>query len=188
MKASGRYDTRLDLQMEDLYAGRFGTSNDKSLPNAGGKGLAAAAEGIDGWDPSLDRGVKYQLLHDDEDPDIAMPLKTDGDGARYRGHELRIGHRLETIKPPAKATRVHDSKFVFRDVSGPRKRTPEGRRSNPFISSGWDGKVALASNTEALYRSWEPRRWALREVKGKTTTFPFKDEDAHKPANFRLKP
>lgn len=206
MKAAGMYDERLDAQLEDLYKGRFGAPNWKKAMAAGPKTASAiAAEASPGAGAGagavpakragakrdaaaaavavssgedFDAGVKYQLLPDDQVPDDAMPV------ARRVGTVLRVGHRLPIVPPPPKAQRTHDSKFVIRDTSG--RRNAKTVR-NPVLTSDFSGAVRLASNVEAVYRSWETRYWAAERVKG-AAGYPFADEEADKAAKYRIPP
>lgn len=193
MKATGRYDERLDQQMDALYANQFGTSMDKTLPEAGGMGTDGLGHvnkmvGREGWDPSLDMGVKYSLIQDEEDDRVEFPFKRDGEGQEYRGHELRLAPGLPKRQPLPRKERTYKSKYIFLDVSSERRRTRNSRRANPLLTSDYDGTVRLASNVETLYRSWEPRRWSIRLARDPLTAYPYLDKDANKAADFKLKP
>ena len=168
MKALGAYDEKLDAQLEDLYRGRFGTRDSRGTP--------VPTEGDGQWDTG-----DVAILPDDITLDQAAPLKR---GAERMG-SLKLGHRLPRLPMPPKDERVHASKFVFLDVSG--RGRSQGSR-NPPLASSWDGAVRLATNEEALYRSWTPRYWPVESAKGKKTGLPYRDEDKDKPADFRVPP
>lgn len=188
MRATGRYDERIDAQLSDLYAGRFGTPSGKAtrLPAAV---EAEAAGGV--FSEPMDVGPKGNMLHDDEDPDVALPFS---DAVKRAGgpvgNVLRVGHGLPKVAVPAKAERVHDSKFIFRDISG-RARNP-ARLYNPLVTSDFDGTTRLASNKETLYRSWATRYWVpSRGSPASTKNWPFPDADEDKPRpadGFRVPP
>lgn len=167
MKASGRYDERLDAQLADLYKGRFGTIRER-----------------ENWQNEQDVGISWHAMADDILPDDAIPINRQIE--KRGGQVLRIGHRLPKKEVPSKEARVHDSAFIFRDISGKQKNN--ARRANPLIASMWDGSLRAASNSETLYRTWEVRYWTADKIKG-DKGFPFPDEEEHKgPATFSLPP
>ena len=171
MRASGRYDERLDAQLTDLYSGRFGSPIAKPKLSAAEAAAeaAAAASAAPYSEAKQEAGNSYNLLRDDEDPDAVMPLR-----AAPVGNALRVGHSLPRLPLPPKAARAHDSKFVFRDVSG---RGRLGARA-PLVVGDVDGAVRLASNKETLYRSWHTRYWSLAETsKDSTKGWPFADAE-----------
>jgi len=165
MIASGRYNTAADDLLLQLYRGRPGTR-------------AARNEN---WGPDFDAGVAFNVMPDDVVPDEAYPVR------RRLGTVLRQGHKLPVLARPTAPIgpeRPHKSKFVFRDTSS---RTNNKQYHKAQLVSDWNGDRRPASNVEALYRSWETRYWALDQVKG-ASGFPFKDEEAHAPANFKIPP
>jgi hypothetical protein len=164
MVASGRFTTKVDKVLQQLYDDKF-LNPDGSSPH-------------ENWKPDFDQGVNYNILQDDQIPDDVVPKK------REVGNVLRLGHYLPKVAPPKKAERVHDSKFVFLGVSGRRNNKTRGR---PMIVSDFNGDLRPASNRESLYRSWETRHWTVDAVKGKAG-MPFADEDADKPAKYYLAP
>lgn len=165
MIASGRYTTKVDKVMAQLYDGKF-------------KDEATGASPFENWGPDFDAGVNYTVLRDDQMPDDVTPVR------RVVGNVLRIGHHLPRLPVPAKASRLHDSKFVFRSISG---RRNNAARAIPLVTSDMDGTLRPATNLEALYRSWETRHWSAADIKGRAG-LPFADADAHKPARFRVAP
>ena len=186
MKASGRYDARLDAQLSDLYSGRFGTpvtagaaDRDASPRDiataAAAEADAAAAAGERLPEEDMQLGNSSLFLRDDEVPEHAMPQRTG-----VPGHTFRQAHRLPPIAPPPRTSRpVHDSKLVFRDISG--RGGQHGRLINPLLVSDWDGACRPATNKETLYRSWVARYWSIaRAHKGSTKMWPFPDGDEDK--------
>lgn len=185
MRASGRYDERIDAQLTDLYAGRFGSPSagaDRMPPaqaaeEAAAVGLHRPQAPLPG--DSLDIGPKGALLHDDEDVDEVLPPSPRAAATGDAHTVLRVGHTLPRLPTPPKAARVHDSKFVFRDISG--RGSNNARLVNPLVASGWDGATRPATNRETLYRSWETRHWTpARDAKGSTKNWPFADAEADK--------
>jgi hypothetical protein len=159
MIATDRYSTKVDEALNELYTRK---------PNADKKP----------WKPDFDMGINYVILKDDQIPDDVVPV------VRKTGTVLRRGVSLPVIAQPARSDRIHASKFAIRDISG-RKNN---KVPNPHVSIGdWDGSVRPATNVEALYRSWEVRYWNASKVKSKSG-LPFTDEDANKPAHFRVTP
>ena len=179
MKASGRYDERLDAQLSDLYSGRFGTPvarphlSAEATYNAAKAGAAKRAEAGETFHENLEMGNSFLLLKDDEDPERAMPRKGSG------GLVLRTGHSFPRIPVPPLKDRVHKSKYVFRDISG--RGVANWRLVNPLVTADFDGVTRPATNTETLYRSWHTRYWAQSRVsKGSSKGMPFADADANK--------
>ena len=173
MRASGRYDERLDAQLTDLYSGRFGSPIAKPRQSASDAAAAAAAAPSDFTEGRQEFGNSYALLQDEEAPGHAMPLR-----AGPVGNALRVGHSLPRLALPPKAARAHDSKFVFRDVSG-RGRL---RAKDPLVVSDVDGAVRPASNRETLYRSWHPRAWThAQSSRDSTKGWPFGDAEEDAP-------
>lgn len=168
--AAGHINPKADYYLQQLYGTRFAPEN--RFP---GPGRPAQAEGEQGdtakenWNPDYDQGVKYTLLQDDQMPDDVMPIR------RLGGGMLRQRHNLKKVTPPKKQERAHDSKFVFKDISGRKtdRTTPRG-----MLVSDFSGKQRRATNLESLYRSWESRYWTLDEVKGKAG-LPFDEKEAH---------
>ncbi len=180
MKASGRYDERIDAQLSEFYSGRFGS------PKHG----SAAFKGSSDPNASFNVSNASSMLTDDVDVDDVLPLSRAARSSDGAGTVLRIGHRLPTLPPPPKSERVFDSKYIFRDISGPSRKN--GRSLNPLVSAGWDGVTRPATNRETLYRSWETRYWrAERASPNSADTLPYDDADADKPrlkAGFRVPP
>ena len=187
MKASGRYNTRLDAQMSDLYSGRFGSpvtagaadrdaapADIAAAAEAEADAAAARGEALPAEDMQL--GNSALLLRDDEVPEHATPLLQG-----VPGHTFRQAHRLPPIAPPPRLKRpVHDSKLVFRDISG--RGGQHGRLINPLLVSDWDGACRPASNKETLYRSWVSRYWSIaRAHAGSSKMWPFPDKEEDKP-------
>jgi hypothetical protein len=164
MIATGRINRDIDAVLIKLYGTKFAPEN--------------RFEPSENWRPDFDQGVQATFLADDQMPDDVMPIR------RTVGSVLRNRHHFKKVTPPRKDARVHDSKFVFKNISG---RVKDKTRPRPMIISDFDGRVRPASNMESLYRSWETRYWTLDEAKGRTG-LPFKEEDAHKPADYRLVP
>lgn len=183
MKASGRYDERIDAQLSDLYANRFGS------PGHSEDRMPLPARG---YSEPLDLGPKGTMLHDDVEPDEALPPTARARSGSGPGTVLRIGHHgLPRVAAPAKAARVHDSKFVFRDISG--RARNNAKLLNPLVTADFDGSARLASNRETLYRSWETRYWTpARASPASSKGWPFADaeEDKPRPADggYRLPP
>lgn len=174
MKASGRYDERIDAQMSSLYAGRFGS------PAYGA--AAMPARGADAPHPDADfyTNNASSALQDDVEADEALPFTARARSALGAGTVLRVGHALPRLPAPPKAARLHDSKFVFRDISG--RARSDARLLNPLLTSDWSGASRAATNTETLYRSWAPRYWTVDRASPKSAkNYPFADEDADKP-------
>ncbi len=184
MRASGRYDERVDAQLAELYSGRFGS------PAYGAAAMPARAAGAPAPDLGFNVGNSGELLTDDVEPADAMPPSARARSRDGAGTVLRIGHRLPTLPVPAKAERVHDSKFVFRDISG-RSRN-NARLLNALVVADWSGATRPATNTETLYRSWGTRAWAVeRSSKASAAGFPFADAVANEPRKkdgFRVPP
>jgi len=166
MKAVGAYDEKLDQQLSDLYAGRFGSRRKTDIGHT-----------------DFDIGGPTVILQDNMEPDEVLPKHP---RANQLG-TLKMGQRLQVKPFPKKSERTHGSKFIFLDTSG---RGKHGMGRNPSITSTWDGKVQYSNNEEVLYRSWTPRYWSLKKVaKGSTTNRPFADDDKEKsPSTFRLSP
>jgi hypothetical protein len=188
MKASGRYDERLDAQLSDLYSGRFGTpvarphlSPEDAYKDAK-KGAAARAKAGERFHDNLELGNSFLLLKDDEDADNAMPKKG------HSGTQLRVGHAFPRVPVPPPASRAHSSKFVFRDISGGGKAN--WRLVNPLITADFDGATRPSTNKETLYRSWHTRYWSVKNSsKESSKGYPFSDgsEDAtRKKYGFRV--
>ena len=179
MRATGRYDERLDAQLTDLYSGRFGSpiakpkqSVAEAAAAAAAAATAAAAEPSSG-EGKLEYGNSFAVLQDAEPLEAAMPLRSGP-----VGNALRVGHNLPRVALPPKAARAHDSKFVFRDVSG-RGRL---RAKDPLVVSDVDGAVRPASNRETLYRSWHPRAWThAQSSRDSTKGWPFGDAEEDAP-------
>lgn len=166
MKAIGAYDEKLDQQLSDLYAGRFGSRRKTDIGSN-----------------NTDIGGPTVILPDNMDPDEALPKHP-------RAHQLgtlKLGNRLSVKPVPMKKERTHGSKFIFLDTSG---RGKIGMGRNPSVTATWDGRVKFSTNEEVLYRSWTPRYWTLKKVsKGSTSNKPYADDDRDKgPATFRLTP
>lgn len=152
MVATGRFTTKLDAAMCDLYGTNVHFAAKPKLPGADNTAAANASETAENWKPDFDQGVGYNLLQDDQMPDDVMPIR------RTVGNVLRVGHHLPRIPPPAKAARLHDSKFVFRDISGKRAAKPS---RGGLIVSDYDGSIRMPTPTEVTYRSWQPRHTDL---------------------------
>ena len=166
MIASDRYNPKADELLQQLYRGKSG---------------GTSARG-DNWAPHFDVGVSFNVMPDDQVPDEAYPVR------RLAGTKLRVGHTLPRLPwPPAgdRKERKHKAKFVFTDVSGGRTNSKQYGRA--MLVSDWSGAIRPASNVEALYRSNETRYWSLEAGKGRSG-LPFADEDAHKPASFKIPP
>jgi hypothetical protein len=187
MKATGRYDTRLDAQLSDLYSGRFGTpvtrgAEDRDAsPAATLAAASAAADAAEARGEALPRedmqlGNSWAVLPDDLALDKAMPLRES-----WRGVQLRQAHKLPNVPPPPRTARpVHDSKMVFRDISG--RGGQHGRLINPLLVSDYDGACRPATNRETLYRSWVSRYWSVAKAHPQSSRmWPFADKDADKP-------
>ncbi len=157
------YDEGADAQMEELYRGRFGSRR-------------ASSHGQTDWSV----GPQATLLPDDQMPDDVMPKMT---RAANLG-ALRVGHGLARLPVPPPSSRTHGSKFVFRDISGPR---PDAARRNPALTADFSGAVRLATNKEVLYRSWTPRYWSVDKMRGRDG-LPYADAEEDKPASFHLPP
>ena len=170
MRASGRYDERLDAQLTDLYSGRFGSPVARPKLSPAEAAAEAAAAPSTYSEGRQETGNSYLLLRDDEDPGLAMPLRP-----APVGNALRIGHSLPRLALPPKASRAHDSKFVFRDVSG-----SSGRREarGQLVVGDVDGAVRPASNRETLYRSWHTRYWSVAQSSRQSSKgWPFGDAE-----------
>lgn len=186
--AAGMFTSRIDDILEQMYGDRFkkhGNASSKgsrlakalgALPHAGV--AAPPVGGQDNWQPDYDLGVNYEMLRDDQEPEDMMPVR------RKHGTTLRMGHRLRDRPGPPRETRTHASRFVFVSIAG-RKNDKRGGR--PMTVSEWDGRIHPATNRDAIYRSWETRHWDVKAGKG-TDHMPFKDEDADKPAKYRVAP
>jgi hypothetical protein len=187
MKATGRYDTRLDAQLSDFYSGRFGSpvtrgavdrdvTPEATFAAATAAADAAAARGEALPQEDFQLGNSFNLLHDDAVLDETMPLRE-----TWRGNALRHAHKLPNVPPPPRTERpVHDSKMVFRDISGRGGR--HGRLINPLLVSDYDGACRPATNRETLYRSWVSRYWSIAKAHpGSSRMWPFSDKDADKP-------
>lgn len=161
MIATERYHAEADELLTQLYAGSD-----------------AANVRSDNWAPDFDMGVNYNVMPDEQMPDDAYPV------VRRSGALLRAGHTLPRLPTPPRTERRMKSKFVFRDISGARSNSATGRAQ---LVSDWNGALRPASNMEALYRSWETRYWGAGRIRGKSG-FPFADEDAHRPASYRMPP
>ena len=176
MRASGRYDERLDAQLTDLYSGRFGSpvARPKLSAEAAAAEAAAAAAPSGFSEASQQLGNSNALLHDADEPNTVMPkLK------HPLGTSIRMGRTMPPIKLPPKAARVHDSKFVVRDVGG---RGRLGAARGQLVVGDCSGAVRVASNKETLYRSWHTRYWAAGEVSpGSTKGWPFPDAEENEP-------
>jgi len=83
------------------------------------------------------------------------------------------------------ASRVHDSKFLFRSISGRKDNARQAGVSQ--VVADWNGDVRVATNMEVLYRSWSGKRFSLAQVKSRGG-LPFREEDAHKPVSYRSAP
>jgi hypothetical protein len=120
-------------------------------------------------------GNSAALLHDDDALDHAMPPRE-----TWRGTQLRQAHKLPTLRAPPRTQRpVHDSKMVFRDISG--RGGQHGRLLNPLLVSDYDGACRPATNRETLYRSWVGRYWSIAKAHpGSARMWPFADKDADK--------
>ena len=171
MRATGRYDERVDAQLSEFYSGRFGS------PAYGASAMPAGGRGDDGFGI----GNAHMMLPDDVEPEDAMPPSARARSRDGAGTVFRIGHGLSKLPVPPKAARVHDSKFVFRDISG--RARNNARLLNPLVTSDWDGATRPATNQETLYRSWEARYWTVdRASKGSPEKgLPYADADAEKP-------
>ena len=183
MKASGRYDERIDSQMSEFYGGRFGSPV---------YGSAAMPKNPSGHHPDegFNIGNGHSMLTDDVHVDEGVPLTSAARRPEGAGTLLRVGHRLPTLPTPPKAERVFDSKFIFRDISGRAKNN--ARTLNPLVAAGWDGVTRQATNKETLYRSWETRYWGVDKASaGSTKHWPFADKNADKARDkkgFRVAP
>jgi hypothetical protein len=89
------------------------------------------------------------------------------------------------VKPAPAVARVHDSKFLFRSISGRKDNARQVGVSH--VVSDWNGDVRPATNMEVLYRSWSGKRFSLADVKSRGG-LPFREEDAHKPVSYRSAP
>lgn len=180
--AAGMYTTRVDDMLDQMYGDRFkkpgNASSRASRLSRDRDAGAGPAGGEDNWRPDFDLGVNYELLKDAQRPDDVYPR------TRTHGTALRMGHRLVHRAPPPRKERVHASRFVFLSTSG---RSNDKRAGRPMTVAEWDGRVHPATNTDAIYRSWETRYWRLEDAKG-STGMPFADDEADKPASYRVAP
>lgn len=161
MIATKRYQTVLDDLVQEIYRG----------------GVRDSAEKQD-FKPDFDMGVNFHVMRDDQMPDDCYPV------IRTQGNIMRQALTLPKLPPPERAARKHASKFVFKDVSG---RSDNLRHDRPLTVSDYDGSIRPATNQEALYRSWATRNFKLERVKTKSG-LPFTEDEAHKPASYRVPP
>lgn len=165
MIAAGLFTNTVDNLMMHLYEDKF--RSDGTKPGDGSKPSSPR----ENWGPDFDTGINYDMLRDDQDPDDVRPV------ARDTGNVLRVGHKLPKLRPLPKKDRTHDSKFVFRDISGSKREHQPGRT---MVVADYDGTIRKANNVEALYRTWGVRRWSIDQMKG-DAGLPFPDADSFKP-------
>lgn len=185
MVAAGMYSTALEPYILEVYGnGPWEAEAAKGAPPASGPdahvsgrpGAGAAGEG-ENWGPDFDIGVNYNVMRDEQMPDDVYPV------IRRGGNILRRGHSLAPRPQPARADRLHKSKFAFMDCSGARHNHRYKAELKMRVSD-YDGTVRPASNMDLLYRSYEGRYWSLEHEKSKAG-MPWKNGDDEAPAHGR---
>lgn len=109
-------------------------------------------------EPSKDVGIHVALLKDDQLPEDVVPVSPEA----RRGRVIRLQRPTPPIALPPKEDRAFASRYAVKDISEVKYK------KGKCLVVDFDGTARASTDTEDLYRSWNPKHQVVSPIISKS--------------------